>query len=392
MHRFSKRLFALLLMLCICVSFQTVAFADDPIDKITTVIDPNIPIAMDSISMVTAHASMGNISVSAPAWYDSNGNYATGAFTSDTYTLVITVTPDPGYYFSEGVAAYINNEAANVSRAADGSSVTISRQITPLVYGATIYKHPVNEKVDLSSDNKFASFNSTASPYYIGTRWQICSPDGKQVFNADEIDLHFPSMFATYKNDGTTITIHGIDESMDGWKARCGFINADNSITYSNYAEIKILNPTPTPEPTPVPTPEPTPEPTSEPTPEPTPTPAPTEEPAEIQSVFSEEWSYDDTDHWHAAENTDEIRDLTPHEMETDKPNKVEVCTVCGYTRPIEQRTGGIFSGSDKDSDSSSPIGIIFGVIIALAVIAVVVMLVLKQRRRPKPPVYKGKH
>lgn len=389
MHRFSKRFFAFLLMLCICVSLQTAAFADDPIDKVTTVIDPNIPIAMDSIGNVTAHATMANISVGGPTWYDSNGNIASGAFTSNTYTLAISVYADPGYYFSDGVAAYINNEAANVSRSEDGTALTISRQITPLVYGATIYKNPQLEKVDLDQ-RTYASFNATASPYYIGTRWQISSPDGKQVFNAEEIDLHFPSMSANYSHDGTTITIHGLTENMDGWKARCGFINADNSITYSNYAEIKILKPTPSP--TPEPTPTPTPAPTPEPTPEPTPTPAQTEEPSEIQSVFSEEWSYDDADHWHAAENTDEIRDLTPHDMQTDKAKKLDVCSVCGYSRPIEKGSGGIFSGSDKNSESSSPVGIIIGVIAALAIIAAAAFFVVKKNRKPKAPVYKGKH
>lgn len=67
---------------------------------------------------------------------------------------------------------------------------------------------------------------------------------------------------------------------------------------------------------------------------------APTEEPEEHQHTFATEWTYDETDHWHAATcgHTDQVADKAAHEwtVESETDTEIVYTCICGATQTHE--------------------------------------------------------
>ena len=67
---------------------------------------------------------------------------------------------------------------------------------------------------------------------------------------------------------------------------------------------------------------------------------APTEEPEEHQHTFATEWTYDETDHWHAATcgHTDQVADKAAHEWTVESETETEIVytCICGATQTHE--------------------------------------------------------
>ena len=128
---------------------------------------------------------------------------------------------------------------------------------------------------------------------------------------------------------------------MDGWQVFCRlWCYQKQSYTDTRGATITVNQPSPTP--TPEPTEEPSPEPTEEPSPTPEPTPEPTKEPEHTHQP-AEEWSSDESFHWHACEGCEELLDKAEHQMtwtpSSDHEGEEEgVCEICRYktTREAE--------------------------------------------------------
>lgn len=349
MSRVYRRAVTALLCLALCLtmvfSAPTRASADTIISKVLSTIGAS-PVVLMKVSDINIATSTEGCSVSW-SWVDSSGSVASDTFTMQQYTLVMTFSAAEGYVFDDAVRIYLNNSevtndgSSTVSVLNNGSTLQVTKVYNPVYWTPNIYKHPGAEIVDVGG---WASFVVTGV-YYSSLAWYFEGPDGTRL-SVKEAENKFKGM--TTDGDGTErIMVYNIPAAMDGWKIMCNFIN-DGASAMSKGALITVRgaeNAKEEPEETPEPTPEPTEEPeeTPEPTEKPEESAEPTEEPEngeEHEHAFSEEWSFDEVQHWRACEcgmRTDMlVHDFVWTELKapTDKEEGEErgVCQVCGYT------------------------------------------------------------
>ena len=336
----AKKTITLCLMLCMLFSVVPVkAHADYEIDKVLATTS-TVPVALMDVSNITAATSTAGCDVVNYYWADSYGTMS-GWFSTSNCRVVMRIEAWDGFYFTENVSVYLNNEPVDFTRDESGRFIDLTREYAPLVWAPTIIKHPGGETVEAGG---WASFVATAT-YTNGCSWQFVSPEGK-YYNGDELKAKFPAVSVEENGEGK-MKIYSIPAEMDGWKVVCRFEGPGGSAD-SNGATIKVkpdpAAATPSPEPTPEPTPEPSTEPES------------TENAEEKhEHQFSKRYSGDVMKHWQRCE-CGETTEKEAHKLEwvtvteaSPKEAGLEkgTCSVCGYTQTRE-----VAFAADETEDS----------------------------------------
>lgn len=369
-------------LLCLCLllsaafSSQSRAGAETPIDKVLATTSYT-PVALMEVAFITAATSTEGCYVSYITWYDENYQPETDYFGTGLYHLEICLEAYEGYVFSEGLSAYLNNSAVDVSRDETGRSVVLKRDFTPAIWPPNIIKHPGAETV---TEGGWASFVVSAT-YAQDYKWSVKDPGGRSLA-CSEIGSMFPGVSVDGDGSGK-ILIYNIPMEMDGWSVVCTFTGPGGSVT-SNGALVTVK-----PDPAKA-----TPEPTPEPTPSATPSPAPTESPeptapAEHSHEFSEDWSYDNESHWHEC-SCGGKSGQEPHQFqwsETVPAGKDQagleegLCAVCGHsqTRELPASSGSSLSMGGFRAVLFSILGLVF-----LALVLLIVQTVRESRRRKR--------
>ena len=108
MTKAAKRWIVICLVFCMAFSaFPQKAHADYAIDKVL-VTTSHSPVALMSVSFITASNSTAGCDIVAYNWLDANG-VMTGQFSTAACTVQIRLQAQQGFYFSENVAAYLNH-------------------------------------------------------------------------------------------------------------------------------------------------------------------------------------------------------------------------------------------------------------------------------------------
>lgn len=355
-----KRLLCLALACCLCMALlcslpAANAAAETEIRKVTIRIGPNglTPGVWRPVSELYASCTSAGAAVNSYGWYTTSGTFIGDRFGAEDCYLVVTLSPLEGYVFGETVDAYINNSQATCVRESDTSIRVTSHVYTPIVFAATVDHHPQGETVDPGGWANFAAIGT----YTQEQEWFLRSPDGKysdlvdkvidQASRSDNLgpdEYPVPHDFVNLKITGTdaqNLVLQNIPADMDGWQVFCRlWCYQKQSYTDTRAATITVNQPSPTP--TPEPTEEPSPEPSEEPSPTPEATPEPTKEPEHVHQP-AEDWSSDESFHWHACEGCEELLDKAEHQMtwtpSADKEDVEEgVCEICRYkaTRQVE--------------------------------------------------------
>ena len=403
-----KTIVKLVLSLVTCLAFfnsPVQAKADYEIDKVLTTISHE-PVALMEVSNISASSSTPGCDVVSCRWVDSYGTMS-GWFSTSVCRVEIRVQAYDGYYFSENIAAYLNNQSVSVSRDPDGRYVDLSREYAPQVWAPTVNKHPGSESVEIGD---WTSFVATAG-YSDSCRWLFTSPEGK-YFNGDELKAKFPAVSVDESGEGK-LKIYDIPAELDGWSVICRF-NGPGGTTDTKSAKITVKNapaPTPSPEPTPESSPEATPELSEEPSPAVTPEGAdePNEkseakaEKQEEQTVesehthrFSDSYTGDLMNHWQRC-SCGEITKREQHDMQwvtvseaNDKEPGLEkgTCSVCGYsqTRELVAKAKTNSDTEGKSFDSGKFAVVIKAVLAIIGIIGgfILIMYVRFKARRRK--------
>lgn len=376
MGKLLKKALLLCFVLCLLLGFAPVkASADYEIDKVLATTS-HVPVALMDVYNITAATSTPGCDVTSYYWADAYGTMS-GWFSTSNCRVVMRIQAYDGYFFSENVSVYLNNEAVSFSRDPEGRYIDLTREYAPLVWAPTVIKHPGGESVEVGD---WASFVATAT-YTSGCRWQFVSPDGK-YFDGDELKAKFPAVSVEENGEGK-MKLYNIPAEMDGWKVVCRFEGPGGTVD-TNGAKITVKNaPAPTPEPTPEPTPQPSAEPEKE------------EEKTEAhEHKFSGEYTGDLMNHWQRC-SCGETTERQAHSMvwtvvseATKKEPGLEkgVCSVCGYT---QNRELAVVTEDDSGDEGFLGLGK-FGMLIKvlLAVVGIVLGFILimyiryKARRR----------
>lgn len=374
MKRRIKLLTSGLLCLCLCISLlcllPAVAHADSEIGKVLATTS-NVPVGTMPSYEITAATSTYGCYVSGYDWYDAYGNPFSDVFEDGVYRVEITLTANGGYYFSSGVAVYLNNSQADYVLSGDQLTLTLYRDYNAELWAPTVIKQPSNEFLE---EGELVSFVSTAL-YVTGYNWKIESPDGAQSYNCADLPSLFPEV-STDPDGSQKMNIYNVPAYLDGWRVRCVFEGYGGSAA-SNYATINVKYDTPEPTAAPAtPTPAATAAPTA------TPAPAGTAAPS---SGVSDEYRYDDQRHWkedqsgaHSHEAEHSMTWTTVTEATKKAPGTESgVCGVCGYTatRPLEYDAGG-------ENNTARNIVLGIGGLVALVVAILIVDAIVSGARR----------
>lgn len=348
------------LMFCaLCFAAPIEAQAEYEIDKVLTTISHE-PVALMEVSKISASSSTPGCDVVSCRWVDSYGTMS-GWFSTSACRVEIRVQAYDGYYFTENVAAYLNNQSVSVSRDPDGRYVDLSREYAPQVWAPTINKHPGGESVEVGG---WASFVATAG-YSDSCRWLFISPEGK-YFDGDELKAKIPAVSVDENGEGK-LKIYNIPAEMDGWGVICRF-SGPGGTTDTKSAKITVKNiPAPTPEPKP--SVEPSPELKPETTAAPDEKSEAAEEKQEDKPVegghvhrFSDSYTGDLMNHWQRC-SCGEISKREQHDMQwltiseaNDKEPGLEkgTCSVCGYSQTREVTAK---AKSDSKAESKLELG-----------------------------------
>ena len=375
MTKAMKGLWIFLLSLCLCLCAPALtpqrASAVLEIGKVLTTTSTT-PVALMEVSQITAATSTGGCYISGYDWHDSQGWTATGTFGTEVYRVTITVSAADGYYFSENVAVYLNNEPAAFDMSTDFRTLTLYRDYSPAQWAPTVIKNPGSETVEVGG---FASFVATAT-YVKSYAWEIMSPDGGTRCPCYELPAYFEGV-STSEDGYEKMNIYNIPAELDGWRVRCLFSGYGGDV-YSGYAIINVKHDEPEPTLTPTPKPSAEPGPGASPSPEATPGPD-----GHIHS-FSVAWSYDAQSHWkqcdcgERSEQAAHSMTWTPLAKATKKTPATEqgVCSVCGYS---ETR-----SVAAAEGEGGALRYIVWGIggAVGLIVVAVIIDSAVSSRRR----------
>lgn len=300
------------------------------------------PVASSNAYEITGATSTPGAVYYGLSWYDSAGNFIDGAFTTDYATVDLRLDAAAGYYFAEGLQAYLNNSAVDYTIYDNGAYIILRRTYAPEVWAPTIIKHPGSERVD---EGSWCSFVATASGAE-KCEWRLTAADGK-TYSMQELMNTFSGM--TYSDDTLgKLILRGIPRELDGSKVYCIFTGAGGS-SDTKSAALNVDYEKPSPSPTPAPTPTPT------------ASAAPGGEDkadggdadAAVPGVdpnhehsYGRAWIYDDERHWHECECGDKSADAghvmtweIVREATKKQPGEEQgECGVCDYeaTREIE--------------------------------------------------------
>ena len=322
------------------------------IPKILTTIS-STPVALDQASSITAATSTPGCYIVSAGWYDPSGAILTGAFGTETYTLVMVIGALPGYTIGLDVACYLNNSAISCTVDPSGSSATLVRDYTAAVWAPTVYKNPGNETVD---EGGWASF-VVSGGYVVDYEWSLVDPDGRATIPIARVKDSYDGVEYT-GNNSPKLNIYHIPYELNGWKVVCDLIGAGNGNVKRSQPAVLTVKPTfSRPTATPQPSAEVTPQPSAAVTPVPAqeavsataPVTSSVTTPADAGTHnYSSTWSYDARGHWREALDGSAPTDEALHSFtwttvrpESDSEGGLEqgVCDICGYT--ATRRTGG---------------------------------------------------
>ena len=305
-----------------------------PITKVLATTS-TVPVASQSAYEITGATSTSGAYFSGISWYDSAGQYINGAFTTDYATVNIRLDAAPGYYFADGLAAYLNNSPVDYVIYDGGSYIMLSRTYAPEVWAPTVIKHPGGETVD---EGGWCSFVATASGAD-KCEWRIRDANG-QVYTPEQLISAYPGM--TYGDDTFgKLIIRNIPRQLDGAKVYCVFSGAGGSAE-TNTASLKVSYEKPSPSPSPTPTAAPSPSASPDAGGDKSDSAAGTN--ADHEHSYAREWKYDDEHHWHECEcgardgEAAHVMSWTETREATKKQPGEEVgeCGVCDYTATRE--------------------------------------------------------
>lgn len=382
------------LVLCLCLLFPCLAplsasAEENVIDKLMVKTSAN-PVALMAVQGLTASTSTTGTYISGYNWFDTDGKAIEGTFGTGDAQIIVELTAQEGYVFSDELSVFLNNEAVEFTVNDTKTMVRLQKVYTPMLWAPTVIKNPKGEKV---VEGERAGFTATAN-YANEYKWTLKGPDG-ETLSADKITGKFPT--CSVRGDGTgNFVLHGIPLEMDGWQVICTFTGPGGSVTSKG----ATINVEPKPSPTPDPTPTPTPTPSPSPSPSPSPTPAATEkgdsetEKPEEEHVhqFSEKWYTNSKQHWHKC-SCGEVSEKDEHSFTWETVKKASkkgpgvekgVCQVCGYETSREIQ----YQPTVKDHAGLKIIKVIIVVVIliVLGCVAVFGLQVAKSNR------YKSKH
>ena len=372
-----KRLFALFCVcLMLCALLPVSAAADSAIDKVLCTTS-SIPVAQASAKDIYAATSTAGCYIESCTWRDTtNGYIIYQLFPTNNVELEIVLRANEGWYFSEGLAVYLNNSSADHYIGEGGSTLTLTRTYSPELWAPAVIKNPGSETVD---EGSFASFVATAtvtSEY----KWYLYDPANDKSYPAADTASLFAGTSIQENGEGK-LNIYNIPAAMDGWQVYCVFAGPGGEVK-SQKAGINVNYETPPP----TATPEPTPEPTA--TPEPTEAPADTAKPKESRApdhahTFTADWHSSEALHWRecgCGARTDEGVHTLVWEVKREATKRepglsVGSCETCGYTAEKE---------TDYDNSSSILRYIFLGLggLVALTIIILVIDSIRSSRRR----------
>ncbi len=346
MCNLGKRVFSLILLLCLLLSLGTVmapqAFAEDAvITKVLTTISAT-PVALMDPSLITAATSTPGCYISGAAWFDANGKAAVGAFNAETYRLEIRVSASEGYTFDANAACYLKNSAVTAVPDGTGKAITLVREYTAAIWAPTIYKHPGSETVN---EGEWASF-VVSGTYIRDYQWMLVNPTDTETVLVSNLKDRFPSMDSG-GNGSTKLFLYHIPYELNGWKVVCNFIGAGNNNSVRSQGAILTVIPDPSRvQETPAPELEEPPAADASGTLEDPDLPVesePAEEATERpvhEHSYSSVWAYDSDQHWHecpedGARSEEEAHSFiwTEAKAATTRSPGLEdgTCSICGY-------------------------------------------------------------
>ena len=359
---------ALCIYVCLAAALPASAQAQElgysPITKVLATTTAT-PVASQNALEIGGATSTSGCYFTGISWYDSAGQFIDGAFTTDYATVNIRLDAAPGYYFAEGMEAYLNNSAVEYTIYDGGNYVILSRTYAPDVWAPTIIKHPGGETVD---EGGWCSFVATASSADASS-WTLVDASGKS-YTMEQLAAAYPGL--TYSESMGKIVIHNIPSALDGSKIYCTFSGSGGKKD-TNAASLKVKYDKPSPSPSPTPSP----------TPSPSPSPAASGADASgdaHEHSFSRAWKHDADKHWHECE-CGERSDEAAHVMswtETRAATKKQPgeesgeCGVCDYTATREV---------EYEKPASSGRWILYA---GIGVAALVVVLMLLSAARQK--------
>lgn len=376
-------------VLSVCLCFGLCAFGSAPasaeleIGKVLATAVPT-PVALMDVGSIPAATSTDGCYIAAYNWYDPSGNVLTGQFGTGSYQIAIQIDTYDGYYFSDTVQVFLNNSQAAYTLDPGKRSLTLYRDYTPDVWAPSVIKSPGAETVD---EGGWASFVATAT-YVKSYSWTLTSPDGKTVYDCEDLPAKFPGVSVSDTNSEKVI-IHSIPAELDGWQIRCVFHGASaGADSYSNYAVIHVNHTEPEPTPTPEPTATPAPSASPSPSPEVSPSPSPeVSHGSEHTHAYSDTWRSDANSHWKSCSCGTRSEEAV-HDMRWNTVMKATrrakgtergVCAVCGYvaTRSIEYD-----AASDSEVNSLRVTLYVFAGVLVVAVVAMILSSIFSGRRR----------
>ena len=174
--------------------------------------------------------------------------------------LVVEVSANEGYVFTEDVMVFINGSQATCTRDSDTHLTIVSHSYTPEVWAAVVYKHPTGETVDPGG---WASF-VTSGGYVQDFEWCLMTPDKQHRFTLAEAreeaavvsrEPLVPRDFRQVRTSGDFaegLVVDNIPADLDGYYVYCRLYSYKR-ITWANTnpARITVNQPSPDPRPTP---------------------------------------------------------------------------------------------------------------------------------------------
>ena len=353
MRTTKKRILRLVAAVCLCavllpLGASPAEAAELGYNAITKVLatTSSTPVASQQAYEITGATSTEGAVYYGLSWYDDAGQYISGAFSIDHATVELRLDAAPGYYFAEGLQAYLNNSSVDYTIYNSGAYIILRRTYAPEVWAPTIIKHPGSERVD---EGSWCSFVATASGAE-KCEWRLKDANGK-TYSMTELMSAFSGMTYSDETLGKLI-LRGIPRELDGSKVYCVFSGAGGAAeTKSAALNVDYEKPSPTPTATPEPSP------TAE-NDDKAATDGDSAPKAENESgstaaadkdhehSYSREWKCDDEKHWHECACGDKNAEAghvmtweTVREATKKQPGEERgECGVCDYetTREVE--------------------------------------------------------
>ena len=199
------------LMLCIAMFFPCLsAAAEEPEaenqNEISRVeINTSYsPVALMEIKYVKVKNSSSNCRINSFSWRDDKGGEIKDYFRTDDCSLVVELSADEGWVFSEELSVYVNDGKAAFALDDSRKNLRLQKNFTPMLWKPEVIKHPGGETVEAGG---WASFVATAA-YANEFRWSFSGPDGEKL-SCTEAAGKFPGL----RTDGDglgKIKVYGI--------------------------------------------------------------------------------------------------------------------------------------------------------------------------------------